>query len=360
MHTFTYSPNTNFIMRSSSVACVLIVCSALLFLDSCKDDPKPIAGISFELESEETTESDGTVKSLHPDINKGTGREIKVKLLLDKAAPDNITITYTVGGTAAKKTDTSTGELYDFLINGSSAKDTETLVIQGGSTEAVIALTVFEDYSYEFDEDYNMFETIVLTLESVASGSGQLGELKKTYTLKILEDDALVVLEWDATPETPSAEPDHGDVDMDLFAWIDGEIANGSAYKDTDAEYMIIPAGFPDGTYQLSYTYYAGTSDNLKFTSYMFARSLNNKSYLYGTDNPLPFSGTYKLVNKNTYPDLNNPTVQTVQDLIKSKTNFTTSGLKAIPLSGSRTTELSGQMININENTRLKLNRIFN
>jgi hypothetical protein len=355
MHTFTYHQIPILIMRS--VAGVLILCSGLLFLDSCKDDPKPIAGISFELESEETTESDGTVKSLHPDINKGTGKEIKVKLLLDKAAPDNITITYTVAGTAAKKTDTSTGELYDFLINGSSAKDTETLIIPGGSTEAFITLTVFEDYSFEFDDDDNLFETIALTLESVAAGSAQLGDLK-TYTLKILEDDALVILQWDSTPETTSVDP--GDVDMDLFAWIGGEIANGSAYKDSDPEYMIIPGGFPDGTYQLSYTYYDGTSDNLKFTSYMFARSLNNKSFLYPIDNPLPFSGTYKLINRNKYPDLNNPTVLIAQDLIKSKTDFTTSGLKPIPGSGSRTTELSGQMININENTRLKLNRIFN
>jgi hypothetical protein len=338
----------------SSVAGVLILCGALLFLDSCKDDPAPVAGISFELENEETTESDGTVKSLHPDLNKGTGKEVKVKLLLDKAAPDNIVIQYTVGGTASKKTDTSADDLYDFIINGSNAKDTETLIITAGSTEAIITLTVFEDYSFEIDEDKNLFETIVLTLESIVSGSAQFGDLK-TYTLKILEDDALVILQWDTTPETTTYEP--GDVDMDLFAWIGSEIANGSNYKDSDPEFMVIPGGFPDATYGLSYTYYSGSSNNLKFTSFIFGRSLNNKGYLYPVEG-LPFSGVYTQANLNKYPDLKKPTARIAQNIVKSKTNFTASALNVVG-NGSRVLELTGQMKSVDFKTRQKLLRIF-
>jgi hypothetical protein len=305
--------------------------AGLPFLNSCKDDPKPIAGISFDITDQETTESDGTTKSFNP-FYGGTGHDISVKIVLDKAAPDNIVISYTVAGTAARTTTSSV--LNDFNLDGVNAGESKTLIIEKGANEAVVTINVFEDNTFEVDKDKNLFETVILTLDKVVSGPASISQTNNVYTLKIYEDDALVFLQWDATPETSSF--DKGDVDMDIFAFLNGDLANYGAEKDNEYEYLIIPAGYPDGSYGISCPYYSGTSNNLKFGTYIFGYSINNKAYLYGTDNPLIYSGTYTQANLNHY-DLTAevPATKIIQTFVKSKINFTTSAIQ-VPATGSR------------------------
>lgn len=169
---------------------------------SCGDDDDPPSGVSFELVSEDINESDGTIASFQ--TSSGGGIEKKVKIVFDRPMAENAVISYSVTGTANKKSVTnSSGNTsnYDYYLEGTNAKDTETLVINKGDTEAYITLTIFEDGAFEVDDEDasgNYIETVVLTLSSVVSGPAALGTENLTYTLNIVEDDALFILSWEA------------------------------------------------------------------------------------------------------------------------------------------------------------------
>jgi hypothetical protein len=331
----------------------LALCGVLFFMDSCKDDPAPIAGISFEKADEEINESDGTTKSFNPLVlSGGTGRDLQVKVLLDKPAPDNIVISYTVAGTASR---TIAGRaVNDFNLNGANAKATETLIIEKGASEAIITLNIFEDDSFEIDDDDNLYETVILTLDKVVSGSASLSETNKSYTLKINEDDLAIILQWDSSPETTTVDP--GNVDLDIFVWLNSDIVGYSVTKSNEFEAVIIPAGYPDGNYGISYPYYEGSSNNVKFGVYMFGRSVNNRAYLYLKDNPLAFSGTYTQTNVNKY-DLNAeaPAVHIAQTIAKTKLNFAPSAQLTLSGTTSRTSGISDFTLQSIPNTKLQL-----
>jgi hypothetical protein len=312
-----------------------LVIAGFPFLSSCDKDEKPKpAGITFEVASEEVSESDGTLESFHPVLEQnGQGREIEVKLILDKPLGETSIISYSVEGSAvANSASTPIG---DYEIEGD-----ENLIIEKGATEAVISIQLYEDGAYEYTE-YNddglPFENIIITLESVVSGPITIGEAK-TYQLDILEDDAIVFLSWDPQDDTGE---DIGDVDMDLFVWLDGEFQGGSArinepQSDEENEYVIIAGGFPDGEYGFSYTYYGGTSNDLDFTSAMFG-NINNTNYPF-PEEAFVSEGNYTLTNVNTYVESDEapPDVAIVQTMVKSGVAFTSVSSISEPATGSR------------------------
>jgi hypothetical protein len=298
-----------------------------LFLACDKDDePKP-AGIGFENSVEEITESDGTITSFHPLIwesysgeTGATGKEYEVKLVLDKPVSATAVISYSVAGTATKNSASSIG---DFDVEGT------TVTIEEGQSEAVIPLTIFEDMDFELSDDDSLFETVEITLNSVVSGPVVLGE-QTVYKLKINEDDAVWILQW-GTDGTDSP----GDVDMDILFTYDGQIVWGAA-SDEEFEAVNVPAGFPNGTYGLSYTYYEGTSDDVDFVVGLFntSGSLNGVKYTYPDDDPLLYSGHYTLSNINAWSESSPPLV--VQNVTKSGINYTDITDITEPASGSR------------------------
>jgi hypothetical protein len=313
-----------------------LVVAGFPLLSSCDKDEKPKpAGITFESDLEEVSESDGTFESFHPALTggDGTGREIEVKLILDKPLAETSVISYSVEGSAvANSASTPIG---DYEIDGD-----ENLIIEKGATEAVISIQLYEDGSYEFT-DYNddglPYENIIITLESVVSGPITIGEAK-TYQLDILEDDALVFLVWD--PQDDAGE-DIGDVDMNLFAWLDGELWDYSvgvneAQSAEENELLILSASFPDGEYTFSYTYYNGTSNDLDFSAVMFG-NLDGENHPY-PEEPFVSGGNYTLVNKNTYPASTTepPEVAIVQSMTKSGISFTNISGITEPATGSR------------------------
>jgi len=324
---------------------MLLLIAPLTIVLSCGGDDDPPSGVSFELVSEDVNESDGTTASFQS--TSGGGVEKKIKIVFDRPMAENAVISYSVSGTTNKKSVTdSNGNTsgYDYYLEGTNAKDTETLVINKGDTEAYITLTIFEDGEFEVDDEDasgNYIETIVLTLSSVVSGPAQLGTENLTYTLNIKEDDALFVLSWETLDSKT-------DVDLDFVVKTGGEVANASASESTDGtlanggEGLIIPGGYPAGTYNMSYPYYSGSSDNVKFTVYMLntAGTLNGKSYPYSGSSALTFSGTYKLVNVDPYTDLSGFTdvVNVEQTMVKNGINFTNISAVTVPASGSRTT----------------------
>ena len=302
----------------------LMVIAGFPFLSSCnKEEPKP-AGVTFEVEGEEVTESDGTIKSFHPLLwqsfsgsSGATGREIKIKLVLSKPAAATSVLAYSVGGTAKKNSASATG---DFELTGNN------VTIEKGATEAFITLTLFEDFSFEVDNSNNTFETIILTLESVISGPVTIGE-QKVYTLTVNEDDTLIVLDWTAAG-----------VDMDLFLWYanDSNPLTYSASGGSDPEAVFIPGGFPNGKYKMSYTYYSGNSDNLSFTSSI----LNLGGTINSSTAEFLSTGNYKLVNINRYDSAQHPNYKgnpaIVQTMDKSGLNYINATGITAPATGSR------------------------
>jgi hypothetical protein len=320
-----------------------LVIAGFPFLSSCdKDEDTPIAGISFELTEQEENESDGTTSSIHPDLTTdGGGREIEVKLVFDRATAEIVVLKYNVGGTAVQ-VNPSGNAVNDFSLSagdGVSDLDDDEITIEKGVTEASIIVTLYEDYSFEYNEDAGLDETVTLELESVVSGPVKLGEQNIAYTLTIVEDDPVILLQWAVNGSTAAA--DVNTVDMDLFVWRDGNLVNSSQYNNADAtqalpyEALFFPAGFPEDTYGLSYTYFAGASDDVDFTAVMFG-TFNGTTYSYDEeDDYIAFTGTYTTANINKYDD-SGIAPQVVQTMVKDGINFTQISDIVEPSSGSR------------------------
>lgn len=296
----------------------MIVVVGLMVVSSCKDDEKPRSQISFAQEGLEITESDGTTASFHPLLfNGATGRDIEIKLLLDRPLDETAVVSYSVGGTAIKNTSSNIG---NFEIKGNS----EFITIGPGATEAAITVTVFENYG--FDSETEDFVTVVLTLKSVVSGPVELTPgTQNIFTLTIYEDDTLVALTWDNGTENET-----GDVDMDFWLWLDNpntpgedfQELGGSTQEDSDFEVLQIPGGFPNGTYGMSYTYYSGTSNTVNF----YVTIVNLGGTLNGGTVPLPFEGAYTLENINVYDPTTDPNhkgpPEIIQTMVKNGLNY--------------------------------------
>jgi hypothetical protein len=286
---------------------VLAVALPLLFEACSKNDEKPKAsGVTFEKAEETTHESNQTWASFNPKLlsDGGEGWVLEVKILLDRAAAEKSEIEYSIDGTATRDTSTKLG---DFDIDG----DDEVITIEKGQSEATIKIRLFED-TYLFtpsnssytendeEDDDGVYETITLKLDKVKSGALTIGD-QDEYTLKIYEDDMLVILEWLALKKDS--------VDMDLLAWSDQEehpiAASAKAVADSVNAFEVINlfGGFPYNEVGLSYTYYSGTSDSVAF-----AVNFINFGGALNSDGPnLTYESFYTHDNVNRYDSASHP-----------------------------------------------------
>jgi hypothetical protein len=350
-------------MKVKLLAGLLLAGAIPLVFSACKDDEEPKkTGISLEKTAEEVMESDGTAASFHPDLWEGSkGHDVLVKLVLDRPLSEAVVLTYSLSGTATNEN--AAGEL---LVNDYALKDgtntsvgSDRITIAKGATEATIKLTVYEDYILLIEEyDEAELETVVLKLESVESGPAVLGTSLE-YTLTIREDDSIIFLSWmDETTE------EIGDIDMDLFLWNDGIMIDASANEnaedpDDTFEVLLLPGGYPEGDYGLSYTYYDGTSDNVIFAGVMYGY-FNGEFYNYeGGEDILAYGGNYTTANLNTYgyDDTSGelvPPPLVVQTLTKEGVYYEVSEID-IPAEGSRSGNLlSGSRISPKELKRFQ------
>jgi hypothetical protein len=321
-----------FITYLLSLATVVVLSVALL---SCKDDEPTISGISFELEEQEVTESDGTFASFHPELtDEGRGRVIEVKLVFDHALANNAVIRFDIDGTARKVANNQELNDFEILEEGEMVTvDDDEITILKGATEAKLEILIFEDVAFEYQKD-TPFETIILTLEAVLSGPAKLGTQLK-HTLKIVEDDAVGILQWQAQDMTPA----DAKVDMDLIFWLNDGVVWYAANEGTGFEGTNIPAGLGEGDFGISYTYYSGESDNLNFTGVLFntGGTLNGQKYTYQVNNPLSFGGNYKKVNLNPWTEEGASAPKIAQTMVKTGINYSNiSGISPFPEGGSR------------------------
>jgi hypothetical protein len=323
----------------------LTTVAGLFFLTSCKDDEVPKSNLVFDEIAMEVKESDGTPASFHPLLfDNATGREVAVQLTLDRPLAETSVIAFSVEGTA--KTNSTTNPVGDFEIK----ENAKNITIDKGETSASILIQLYEDEGFEIDNNDNLFETVIIKLTSVVSGTAIIGT-DDTFTLKITEDDAVVFLDWDDGDNV--APPDRGDVDMDTYLFLDGQTVAGSAESGSAAvEAFNIPAAYPNGTYGVSYTYYSGTSDALKFFSIMFnfGGTMNGGTYNAFNGPALEFTQDYKLVNINKYDEPGAPEPIVVQTMTKNGFNYSNITQITKPATGSRM-DISGDFAGLRSQT---------
>lgn len=316
----------------------VLAIGAVTALNSCKDDEVPVAGVNFEIEGQDVTESDGTVTSFHPDeADNGVGRVITAKLVFDIPLAGDAVLEFDVDGNA-RQTSSAT-ESNDFEIEAEGVNltvDGSQVTILKGSTEASFNIRLFEDSFLELGEDESdlnedgvPFETIEITLERVVSGPIKLGEQALTHEVRILEDDTYVLLGWSKAGTTN--EP--ADIDMDMWVYVNENLAFKVA--DSDAEYkqegFFIPAGVSNLKLGMRYVYVSGSHD-VDFQSAVVNFG-GTVAKVGGASEAVAVSnGNYKLANKHAESD---PKIIS-QSMSKSGLNYTGLTDITIPATGSR------------------------
>ncbi len=292
----------------------LAVLIALLTFMSCKDDEVPPAIISFEETSTVIAETAG---------------QAIIEIVLDKPAPGNIVVNYTIAGSA------TAGE--DFEAPGS-------FEIAVGASTAELIITIIDDQVFEFDPEITgvFGESVVITLSGV-TGNGKLSETAEeiTHTLIIADNEQVansitIELSWDAGDDTA------GDVDMDLLLFLidpdDGpQLIGASQQIGTDFEGIVVGTPAPDATYGLAYRYFEGTSDNLEFK----VKFIAGLGVLPDGAATREFTGMYTLANVNGDTS-DGATVQIVQSFVKQGANYSSFSEIEIPESGSRGVRRTG------------------
>lgn len=316
----------------------VLAIGAVTALNSCKDDEVPVAGVDFELETQDVTESDGTPNSFHPEESdgEGVGHVIKAKLVFDIPLAGDAVLEFDVDGTT-RQTSNST-ESSDFKIEAEGENltvDGSQVTILKGSSEASFIITIYEDGSIEFpddEDDYTEegvpFETIELTLERVISGPIKLGTAL-THTVHVLEDDSYVLMGWGVN-DTQSP----GDVDMALWVYVNDEYAFpvDQSTSQSPVEAFSIPAGINNLTIGMRYVYKSGTADDVDFESLVANYGGTVTQTNGNSDVGIVSAASYTLANKHVSAE-----PQTIsQSMTKSGFNYTNLTDITVPTSGSR------------------------
>ncbi|HEY3402465.1 MAG TPA: hypothetical protein VGK59_03700 [Ohtaekwangia sp.] len=312
---------------------------AFLLLISCSDDENPVTQIRFEVSQQKVKESDGTLESFHPGLIQGaTGRIIPIVLTLSEPAPDDISIDVLISGTALRETNVNNLSDYTFEAGAGVGINGSMLTIMKGTTEAVLKLRLWEDFNWEYDEDHLdendiPYETVSITLQEV-HGPGKINTsvaAEVTHTLRIMEDDNLVLLEWDDTGLAPGA------VNMDIFVYIDGFLSGVADEPNTsnNFETITIPGGFPDMHLGMGYVYRKGVASPLDFHVMFYNLGGTLTDFDGIARNQLDFYATYYQANINNY-NSSNPTSQVEQTLDKLGFDLYNFSHLFIPDTGSR------------------------
>lgn len=208
------------------------------------DDASVVA--SFVNTSLRVNESDGMLGIL------------KIPVQLDKAAPAETVVNYTLGGSAL---DSLTGDTegippsyYDYYVDGVLGE----LTFAAGATSDTIRLQLYSDFLFEDDE------TIEITLDE--SSGVDVGTNAKTTITVDQQDGKVIALVWD---------DNYTDVDMDMFLWmgpdhdqmidVAGSVNSGPTPR---LEIVFVPDIFVDAAFGVSYVYYSGTVEPMNFEAH--------------------------------------------------------------------------------------------
>ena len=291
---------------------LIFVCS--LFLLSCSDDEQPPAIIAFATPTSVVDESIGTAN---------------ITLSMDRPAPGDITVTFSLQGTATAGA--------DFTSNG-------TATIAAGTTQAAIAIQIIDDNVFELNltDQTGPDETIELVLTGV-TGNAQLGAdaTALSHTITITENDDEPFLQIDLSWQD-AATGTAGDVDMDLIFWFE-QVAGSGQFQfgpnelqtgttiGTGFETIIISSLNPDFNFGLTFLYFEGSATTLNFT---VTYTVVGGTLLNG-QTTASFTGTYTQANLN--PDaFDTGDFKIEQTFSKQGLNYPFISPIVIPTDGSR------------------------
>jgi hypothetical protein len=227
--------------------------------------------------------------------------ETEIEVVLDKAATVDVTVTYEVGGTA---TDAVTAEAEDLWADY-EIEDQGTIVIKAGQTRASIKLLPHTDIWMEDDpfSDDTEFESIELTITNVSAAA--LLSANVSMEIELLQESGLFAfLTWGEEGN------DYPDVDMDLIFWLtrNGTLQPfaGSSYEGPEYyEAIFIPDALSNGEYGLSYSYTAGTENEMDF-SILFVSYAEG---MFDNDNVQTYSETYSLADITDWRENGNESI---------------------------------------------------
>jgi hypothetical protein len=295
-------------------------------LSSCKDDDEPFVKpqLSFEKATQTVNEADGT---------------IEVKVILDKAYSEDISIEFELSGSAQdEETATSSTPAADYRIES----DHDEIEIKAGETEGIIEILIGSDTRLE-DADVNTDpfdpETIEIKITDVDNENIEITRDDETEVLIEQEDGLIVFLGWDSPDNTDPNNIKQADMDLLVRAGANTTtwegILTGSAQTSYQSpEIAFIPSASQYAAYGFSYVYYDGTYDPLDFgVSFIDFKdgALEDES---GVES---FEASYTAANKNKWTNETIATTQVVQTLEKSGTTFgSPSENISVPTTGSR------------------------
>lgn len=288
--------------RSRFFTPLLLLLLMAVSIPSCKEDePAPPAKLSFAESEITVSEADGI---------------IEIELVLDKPAKEDITIEYSLDGTAIDVITAGTQYVPDYDIL------TEYLEVEiaKGETTGTIEIELLSDFYIESDE------TIEIEIQSVDSESIEITNDDDIEITVLQEDDGTILfLDW------PEPGP-NGEADMDLLLRSGSTFLAGSIDEtNTPGEGIFIPASIGTGSFGASYTYYSGTLDPLNFEA-IFIEVTDGT--LEPEANRASYPGTYTAINKNPWTSLSSTkVVQTFQLVAGKCTNIS---VITAPSSGSR------------------------
>jgi hypothetical protein len=258
-------------------------------------------------------------------VNESDGSDglLAIAVQLDKAATQDVTISYTLGGTAIDSVTAIEKEsTSDYYVNV-QPEDLGKLVIPSGQTSANIEIQLYTDFEFEDDE------TIEITLN--ANNDVQVGTNNKITITVEQQNGKLIALIWD--------DPAYTDVDMDLVLWAGESVdqlgvlsLSANAGTTPKLEVVFIPSEVTDGTFGLSHNYYSGSADPLKFEVH-FADYTDGVVEAEGTREI--YTATYTAANKFPWFD-NQEWPQVVQTFKIVDGAFTDVTEITVPTSGSR------------------------
>jgi hypothetical protein len=262
--------------------------------------------ITITIQDDETAEGrpkiSFAVASLTVNEADGLKGYTNVRVLLDKAAPEALTLNYSIASNAVDSITYSENRRqfddYDYFIN---SEEVGVIEIPKGATEAVIELQINPiEFDYEPTD-----EVIAFTLESVTA-SAQLGTQKTTQVIIEEQDGEVVELSWTASTNN---------ADMDLFMWVPIDEENfrfrmkAALENTTGPERLLIPDIITNGAlgaavdgafFGFSYVYYSGTENALNFSVKVL--HFNDGQLQSTADSNIPTeTATYTLANINPW-----------------------------------------------------------
>jgi hypothetical protein len=262
------------------------------------------------------------------------GNILEVQVVLDKPAPTDILIEYSLTGSARDSVTAVTAEpdlATDYAIAGTQTPGQ--LTIKAGQSTGIIKVRPYTDLILE-DANTNTDpfdpESIIITIVEASNGI----DFSTNNTVEISleqQDGVLVLLFW----PSPSG-ADQADMDMllrvgpNITTW--DRILTGSVAEDFEGpEFIFIPKNLSFAAYGLSYVYWDGTLDPLNF-EVVFVDLVDG--LLEEEADTESFAGAYTAANKNKWTDP--ATTQVVQTFKKVNGEFAEFSTISTPASGSR------------------------